>query len=151
MNVISIFCVGFKPQLKPFGQIVAAARVELMDHLAHKSKPPNRESLYAGQPIQVLLSINTSFHWGPGADEGKKEKTYRMRFDVEELLDDWLVSGQKRGDFLARVRIVTHSPGPLLNFESGRWNVHRANHTCGSPPRRTTLAEGFSHSSPSGR
>lgn len=26
-----------------------------------------------------------------------------MRFDVEEMTKDWLVSGRKRGDFVAKV------------------------------------------------
>ena len=80
-----------------------------MDHPTSKLLSSGR-SLYAGQPVQALLSIETSFHWGPGTYEGKKEKTYWMRFDVEELLDDWLVSGQKRGDFLAKVCTITRSP-----------------------------------------
>lgn len=28
-----------------------------------------------------------------------------MRFDIEELVRDWLVSGRKRGDFEARVAV----------------------------------------------
>ena len=118
-----------------------------MDHLTPEAKPSDRRSLYAGQPIQVLLSINTSFHWGPRTHEGK-EKTYKMRFDVEELLDDWLVSGQKRGDFLARVRTVDRSSNSLLNCELGWRDFCRPDHSCGSPPRRTAPAESFSHSSP---
>ena len=70
-----------------------------------------------------------------------------MRFDVEELLNDWLVSGQKRGDFLAKVRAVTCSSESLLNFELGRGNFHRANHSYSSPSRRVILAESFSYSS----
>lgn len=131
-----------------FGQIVASARVELMDRLTSKTEQSNNISFYAGQPIQALLSICTSFHWGPGTYEGKKETTYRMRFDVEELLGDWLVSGQKRGDFLAKVRTVTHSTKLLLSLELGWWNLHRVNHSCSSPPRRTALAESFSNPSP---
>jgi hypothetical protein len=120
-----------------------------MDHPASKTKLSSGTSLYAGQPIQALLSINTSFHWGPGTYEEKKEKTYRMRFDVEELIDDWLVSGQKRGDFSAKVRtVVTCSPKSPLNLELGRWNFHRANHSCSSPPWRTIPAKSFSCSSP---
>ena len=143
------FCTVFESSLKQTsGQIVAAARVELMDHLTAKAKLSSGTPLYAGQPIQVLLSINTSFHWGPGAHKGKKERTYKMRFDVEELLNDWLVSGQKRGDFLAKVRTATRSSIVLLNFESGRWHFHRANHSCSSPPRRTTATESCSHSPP---
>ena len=29
-----------------------------------------------------------------------------MRFDLEEMTKDWLVSGRKRGDFIAKVRIM---------------------------------------------
>ena len=65
---------------------------------------PNKPSaLYAGQPTPATLNIRTSFHWGVDDDAVRKEKTYMMRFDVEELLADWLVSGQKRGDFVAKV------------------------------------------------
>ena len=141
-------CIRTIVETKPSGQIVAAARVELMDRLTPKTKLSSETSLYAGQPIQALLSISTSFHWGPGTYEGKKEKTYRMRFDVEELLNDWLVSGQKRGDFLAKVCTVTCSSKLLLKFELGRWNFHHANHSCSSSPRRTTPAESLSSSSP---
>ena len=97
--------------------------------------------------MQALLSISTSFHWGPGTYEQKKEKTYKMRFDVEELLSDWLVSGQKRGDFLAKVRTANTPTELLLNHESGRWNSHRDDHPCSPPSRRTASAESFSHSS----
>jgi len=71
-----------------------------------------------------------------------------MRFDVEELLNDWLVSGQKRGDFLAKVRAVTRSSKLLLSLELGWWSLHCTNHSCSSPSRRTIPAESFSHSSP---
>ena len=77
----------------------------MIDDVGSKTKLSNEALLYAGQPIQALLSIDTSFHWGSGTYEREKEQTYRMRFDIEELLNDWLVSGQKRGDFLAKVRV----------------------------------------------
>lgn len=141
-------CIRTFANNKPFGQIVAAARVELIDYLTPKAKLSSRISLYAGQPVQALLSISTSFHWGPGTYEGKKERTYRMRFDIEELLGDWLVSGQKRGDFLAKVRTATQSTKLLLTLDLGWWNLHHFNHSYSSPPRRTTPAESFSHSSP---
>ena len=121
MNVISVFNITLGPGLKnPSGQIVAAARVELMDQSTSKVKLSSGTSLYAGQPVRALLSITTSFHWGPGTCEEKKEKTYMMRFDVEELLNDWLVSGQKRGDFLAKVRTATRPSKLLLSLELGR-------------------------------
>lgn len=58
--------------------------------------------LYAGQPIAATLSVTTSFHWAPSEDS--HNKTYLMRFDVE-MTKNWLVSGRKRGDFVARVRM----------------------------------------------
>jgi trafficking protein particle complex subunit 10 len=59
--------------------------------------------LYAGQPITAMLTIQTSFHWTPPEDSDKQ--SYVMRFDVEEMTKDWLVSGRKRGDFIAKVSI----------------------------------------------
>src|SRR6202035_1993974 len=60
--------------------------------------------LYAGQPISALMTIQTSFHWGLSA--GDKDHKYMMRFDIEEMVADWLVCGRKRGDFAARVRCL---------------------------------------------
>jgi hypothetical protein len=63
--------------------------------------PDTKPSLYAGQPIAANLTIKTSFHWG-----GQDEPTSRcvLRFNVEEMVREWLISGPKRGDFLATVR-----------------------------------------------
>lgn len=59
-------------------------------------------TLYAGQPISAVLNIHTSFHWG--FDD--KDQTYIMRYNVEDMARDWLVSGPKRGDFVAMVRRI---------------------------------------------
>lgn len=56
--------------------------------------------MYAGQPVQASLSIHTSFHWSLNRAHAEG---YLMQFDVEEMLHDWLLSGQKRGDFVAKV------------------------------------------------
>lgn len=66
-----------------------------------KSKKCTRP-LYAGQPISALLTVQTSFHWSPPEDE--QVDRYLMRYDIEDLTQEWLVSGRKRGDFLAKVR-----------------------------------------------
>jgi hypothetical protein len=57
-------------------------------------------SLYAGQPISAVLTVDTSLHWG---SENPKGHQYMLRYDIEELVKDWLVSGCKRGDFVAKV------------------------------------------------
>lgn len=57
--------------------------------------------LYAGQPISALLTIHATFRWGTRNHDDKRG--YKMRFDIEEMLREWLVSGRKRGDFEAQV------------------------------------------------
>ena len=75
-------------------------------------------ALFAGQPISVMLTITTSFHWAPLEDADIE--SYLLRYDIEEVTKDWLVSGRKRGDFIATVslllvlrsfRILMHPPG----------------------------------------
>jgi len=64
--------------------------------------------MYAGQPVQAKLSIHTSFHWSLHRRES--DQGYLMQFDVEEMLHDWLLSGQKRGDFVAKVSFSLSLP-----------------------------------------
>ncbi|KAM6500907.1 Trafficking protein particle complex subunit 10, TRAPPC10 domain containing protein [Amanita muscaria] len=67
-------------------------------HLSlEEGKHMNKETLYAGQPVAANLTICTSFHW-----HVDKRQQYAMRFDIDELVKDWLISGCKRGDFIAR-------------------------------------------------
>ena len=83
-------------------KIVAAACIHIVstpfakETVEHDTKP----SLYAGQPISANLTIRTSFHWG-GQNESRRRCV--LRFNVEEMAREWLVSGPKRGDFLATV------------------------------------------------
>jgi Trafficking protein particle complex subunit 10, TRAPPC10 len=60
------------------------------------------------------LTIKTSFHWG-----GQNDPTpYVLRFNVEEMVREWLVSGPKRGEFLATVRSSSLENMPLNPFEN---------------------------------
>jgi len=68
-------------------------------------EPDTKPSLYAGQPISANLIIKTSFHWGAKQDDPTRR--YVLRFNVEEMVREWLVSGPKRGDFVATVRDLT--------------------------------------------
>ena len=86
-------------------QILAAVRFRILaTPFSGEATPPTHllPPLYAGQPIPALLSIQTSFHWGTKQAAGPK--SYQMRFDVEEMVRDWLIGGRKRGDFEATVR-----------------------------------------------
>lgn len=58
-------------------------------------------ALYAGQPIPATLTVHSSFHWGTSAND--PERQYVMQYDVEEMVKEWLVSGKKRGTFIATV------------------------------------------------
>jgi trafficking protein particle complex subunit 10 len=84
-------------------QILAAVRLRILTTPESTNQLP---PLYAGQPIRALLSIHTSFHWGAKRDAGRK--SYQMRFDIEEMVRDWLISGKKRGDFEAQVCLHPH-------------------------------------------
>ncbi|KDQ16168.1 hypothetical protein BOTBODRAFT_65084 [Botryobasidium botryosum FD-172 SS1] len=83
----------------PFMDILNAARLRI-------DVPPTTP-MFAGQPLQAVLSITTSLHWrsatsaaNTNMDEGVRK--YRMQFDVSaEQNGDWLVSGPKRGEFVA--------------------------------------------------
>ena len=66
-------------------------------------EPNTKLSLYAGQPISANLTIKTSFHWG--ANQENATRRYVLRFNIEEMVREWLVSGPKRGDFVATARL----------------------------------------------
>ena len=69
---------------------------------AKEIAPDTKPSLYAGQPISANLTIKTSFHWG--VNQSDPTLRYALRFNIEEMVREWLVSGPKRGDFVATVR-----------------------------------------------
>ncbi|KAI0273565.1 trafficking protein particle complex subunit 10 [Gloeopeniophorella convolvens] len=85
----------------PLMNILAAARLRILTSPFSEEVVPTDQlpPLYAGQPISAVLSIQTSLHWGTRSGAGRRP--YRMRFDIEEMVRDWLVSGPKRGDFEA--------------------------------------------------
>jgi hypothetical protein len=69
------------------------------------------DSIYAGQPVAVRMELTSSFHWGAVRDPAAKG--YNMRYVIQESVTDWLVSGHKRGDFVATVRSVLPLPSPF--------------------------------------
>ena len=105
----SLECLG--PPSHVSSQILCAVEVNLQGDL---------DSIYAGQPVAVCVEISSSFHWGAVLDPATKE--YNMRYVVQESVTDWLVSGHKRGDFVATVSIVSavYSGLSHLRASSGR-------------------------------
>ncbi|KAA1469549.1 hypothetical protein DENSPDRAFT_857972 [Dentipellis sp. KUC8613] len=103
----------------PLMNILAAARIRLLAtpfslEAVSSDKLP---ALYAGQPISALLTIRTSFHWG--LKSSNPNRRYRMRFDIEEMVREWLVSGRKRGDFEATDGGVFTVPITLIALHHG--------------------------------
>ncbi|KAJ7098036.1 trafficking protein particle complex subunit 10 [Mycena belliarum] len=102
----------------PYMTIVAAARIRLVSSTSTSGISSERTpSLYAGQPIPAILTIHTSFHWGSSVND--KERAYMMRFDVEEMVREWLVSGRKRGDFAAMDDATYSVPITLVALHHG--------------------------------
>ncbi|EJD39309.1 hypothetical protein AURDEDRAFT_71368 [Auricularia subglabra TFB-10046 SS5] len=88
----------------PFMNVVAADSVLaqiISSAQIHMPSDPKDSDLFAGRPITTRLAIHTSFHWGL-ANEAAKERGFKMRFDVDVPIADWLVCGRKRGEFLAK-------------------------------------------------
>ncbi|KAI0327179.1 hypothetical protein GY45DRAFT_1328000 [Cubamyces sp. BRFM 1775] len=102
----------------PQMHILAAARLQVLDNPFSSEKPHKRSRpLYAGQPISALLTVQTSFHWAPPEDT--KVESYMMRYDIEDLTQDWLISGRKRGDFLAKDGETFSVPITLIALHHG--------------------------------
>ncbi|KAJ4488048.1 trafficking protein particle complex subunit 10 [Lentinula aciculospora] len=78
-------------------------------------------ALYAGQPIPVTLTVHSSFHWGTSAND--KERQYVMQYDVEEMVKEWLVSGKKRGTFVATDDGTFTVPLTLVALHHGEFTL----------------------------
>jgi len=118
----------------PWREIRIQVDVPLMDILASVrfrilATPSSEEStpihplppLYAGQPFSALLTIHTSFHWGMKQESSRK--SYQMRFDVEEMVRDWLIGGRKRGDFEVTDGSTLTIPMTLIALHHGELSL----------------------------
>ncbi|KAJ1302850.1 hypothetical protein OPQ81_003152 [Rhizoctonia solani] len=57
--------------------------------------------VYAGQPLDVTVTIEASFHWSGSVEDA--ETKYVMRYDVLSDMDSgWLINGPKRGEYIAQ-------------------------------------------------
>ncbi|PSR94078.1 hypothetical protein PHLCEN_2v4506 [Hermanssonia centrifuga] len=102
----------------PEMHILAAASLRILPNpFSTGSSTEKLPPLYAGQPIAATLTVTTSFGWAPAEDAD--HKSYVMRFDVEEMTKDWLVSGRKRGDFVAKDGQTFTTPLTLIALHHG--------------------------------
>ncbi|EIM89936.1 uncharacterized protein STEHIDRAFT_92528 [Stereum hirsutum FP-91666 SS1] len=113
----------------PQMNILAAARLSILSSPFSKQAPPQDKlpPLYAGQPISALLTIHTSFKWS--MSYGDESRRFKMRFDIEELVRDWLVSGRKRGDFEAKNGETYTVPITLIALHHGELSLPKVSVT----------------------
>ncbi|KAF8831376.1 hypothetical protein HHX47_DHR1000473 [Lentinula edodes] len=96
----------------PIMNIVAAAQIRITQR---------DSALYAGQPIPATLTVHSSFHWGTSAND--PERQYVMQYDVEEMVKEWLVSGKKRGTFIATDDGTFTVPLTLVALHHGEFTL----------------------------
>ncbi|KAF8968386.1 trafficking protein particle complex subunit 10 [Flammula alnicola] len=112
----------------PFMNIVAAVCIRIISTpFAKETLSDELPPLYAGQPISANLSIHTTFHWGSSASDINKR--YLLRFNIEEMVREWLVSGPKRGDFVAKDGETYTVPITLIALHHGEFALPKVNIT----------------------
>ncbi|KAF8810122.1 hypothetical protein BYT27DRAFT_7135471 [Phlegmacium glaucopus] len=112
----------------PIMNIVAAACIHIVSTPFAKEMEPNtKPSLYAGQPISANLTIKTSFHWG--AKQNDPTRRYALRFNVEDMVREWLVSGPKRGDFMATHGTIHTVPITMIALHHGEFPLPKVSIT----------------------
>ena len=121
-------------------EILAAARLQILESpfaagAGAETTEKRTRPLYAGQPISALLTVKTSFHWAPPEDT--RVESYVMRYDIEDLIHDWLVSGRKRGDFVAKVQSPGNSDLSLTDQFLGRRDIQYTSYPHCPSPRGT--------------
>ncbi|KAG6845701.1 hypothetical protein H0H87_004962 [Tephrocybe sp. NHM501043] len=122
----------------PYMTIAASACVKILaTPFSDGSAKPGSMPLYAGQPISASLSIHTSFHWGSSV--GDKERRYLLRYDVEEMAREWLVSGPKRGDFSAADGETNVVPITLIALHHGELALPKVSITALPMPGELTM------------
>ncbi|KAI9510228.1 trafficking protein particle complex subunit 10 [Russula earlei] len=104
----------------PWRELRIQVDVPVMDILAAVQFRILMTPFHCG-PIPASLSIQTSFHWGTRARTGRK--SYQMRFDIEEMVQDWLISGRKRGDFEAEDGSTLTVPLTLVALHHGELSL----------------------------
>ncbi|CAE6360024.1 unnamed protein product [Rhizoctonia solani] len=79
---------------------------------------PPSTLVYAGQPLDVIVSIETSFHWAGSLEDSETE--YMMRYDVLSDMDSgWLINGPKRGEYIAQGKGIFTLSLTLLPLRHG--------------------------------
>ncbi|KEP53205.1 TRAPPC10 domain protein [Rhizoctonia solani 123E] len=74
--------------------------------------------IYAGQPLEVTVTIEASFHWSGSARD--PETKYTMHYDVLSDMDSgWLINGPKRGEYIAQDQSVYTLNLTLLPLRHG--------------------------------
>ncbi|KAJ8522932.1 hypothetical protein ONZ45_g562 [Pleurotus djamor] len=102
----------------PRMNIIASVEISFSDEETRK-RPP----LYAGQPVPTALIIKTKF----GRGFVSSPSCYILRYDIEEMTSDWLLSGQKRGEFEAHDDSSFTTSVTLIALHHGELELPKVN------------------------
>lgn len=87
-----------------------------------------------------MVTVTTSLHWAPLEDEEMDH--YLLRYDIQDMTGDWLISGPKRGDFRAEVCPCETDRNMSLMFTfAGRLDILVPSHFDCTTSRRAFFAE----------
>ncbi|KZT68199.1 hypothetical protein DAEQUDRAFT_693019 [Daedalea quercina L-15889] len=126
----------------PQMHILAAAQLRIFANPFSSQQPSDQTlPLFAGQPISAVVTVTTSFHWAPVEDAEMDQ--YLLRYDIQDMTGDWLVSGPKRGDFSAEDGSTFSSPITLIALHHGELSLPKVTVTAlplpGKQKMRTSL------------
>ncbi|TFY59462.1 hypothetical protein EVJ58_g5755 [Rhodofomes roseus] len=105
----------------PQMHILAAAQLRIFANPFSQQPSGQALPLFAGQPISAVVTVTTSFHWAPSEDAEMAQ--YLLRYDIQDMTGDWLVSGPKRGDFSAEDGSTFSSPVTLIALHHGELSL----------------------------
>ena len=80
--------------------MVAETNLELKTD--NKERYVNQPRCIVGQPVQAVYSIRTTFCWGETSLQ-----SCEMYYEIEEDRKDWILSGQRKGSFTAKVSDIS--------------------------------------------
>ncbi|KAI0736997.1 trafficking protein particle complex subunit 10 [Fomitopsis betulina] len=125
----------------PQMHILAAAQLRTFANPFTAKPSGQTPPLFAGQPISAMVTVTTSLHWAPLEDEEMDH--YLLRYDIQDMTGDWLISGPKRGDFRAEDGSTFSSPVTLIALHHGELSLPKVTVTAlplpGKQRMRTSL------------
>ncbi|KAL8287387.1 hypothetical protein RQP46_003839 [Phenoliferia psychrophenolica] len=88
---------------------------DIYEILNHVRMTPSCTRTEVGQPLPVSVSVRPAFNW----TNPPLEAPILLSYEINGTFDDWLVSGRKRGEFVAEAGKETVIPLTLIPLRPG--------------------------------